>query len=306
MEIRYTTEMPAIEQFWKIFLSTGWNDEYNLAIDELKQALDSSWTVACAYDGEQLVGIGRVISDRSIHAMIYDLITDPNYREMGIGTHILDMLVGACKQAGIRDIQLFSARGKRAFYEQRGFVARPNEAPGMQYVRTAAKQAPPAAAPMIDIHTIMPEQYEAARRVMESCTLELWGLDLKELMQYDDLEDLLNPCAYYLESGGEFLVIEEAGKVIGTGGLHPIEASTCELKRVWLYKEQRGRGLGKAIAQRLIQTAKRRGYKRIVLEIATLDLQPAAVGLYKQLGFQPIDKYNKDSPSQLAMELILK
>jgi hypothetical protein len=38
--------------------------------------------------------------------------------------------------ANIRDIQLFCARGQRAFYEKRGFVARPDDAPGMQYKRS--------------------------------------------------------------------------------------------------------------------------------------------------------------------------
>ncbi len=47
---------------------------------------------------------------------------------------VLAKLVEECKRAGIRDIQLFWARGKRGFYEKRGFAARGEEAPGMDYV----------------------------------------------------------------------------------------------------------------------------------------------------------------------------
>jgi hypothetical protein len=53
-----------------------------------------------------MVGFGRIVTDQVLHAMIY-----------------------------IRDIQLFCARGKQAFYEKHGFVVRPIDAPGMQYQR---------------------------------------------------------------------------------------------------------------------------------------------------------------------------
>jgi len=87
-----------------------------------------------AYDGEQLVGFGRLVSDGILHAMIYELIVLPQYQGQGIGGEILGMLVEKSREAGVRDIQLFSARGKRDFYEKRGFRARPDDAPGMQYV----------------------------------------------------------------------------------------------------------------------------------------------------------------------------
>jgi GNAT superfamily N-acetyltransferase len=65
-----------------------------------------------------------------------EMIVLPAYQGQGIGGEILRRLVGKCQQAGIRDIQLFCAHGKRAFYEKRGFFARPDDAPGMQYRRT--------------------------------------------------------------------------------------------------------------------------------------------------------------------------
>ena len=67
--------------------------------------------------------------------MIYDLIVRPDYQMRGIGGRILERLVDQCLRLGVRDIQLFCARGKRAFYEKRGFAARPDDAPGMQYQR---------------------------------------------------------------------------------------------------------------------------------------------------------------------------
>ncbi len=132
--VRYRVEVPAIEQYWDLFLTTGWNIEYHLVPKDLAQALQHSWYMVCAYDGDRLVGFGRVVSDTRLHAMIYDLIVAPGHQEQGIGSEILEQLVRRCRQEQICDIQLFCARGKRTFYEKRGFVARPDNAPGMQYV----------------------------------------------------------------------------------------------------------------------------------------------------------------------------
>ncbi len=135
MTFQYRTDPPSAEQFWRLFLTTGWNKEYLLSAEEYLQALRLSWYLVCVYEGERLVGFGRLVSDQVVHAMIYDLIVDPEFQNQGIGGEILDQLVQYCKQAQIRDIQLFCARGKRSFYEKRGFVARPADAPGMQFHR---------------------------------------------------------------------------------------------------------------------------------------------------------------------------
>jgi len=134
MEIDIRPELPTSDQFWNLFQTTRWNENYKLNSEELAQALYSSWYVLSVYDGEQLVGFGRLVSDGILHAMIYELIVLPEYQGQGIGGKILEKLVEKCKESGVRDIQLFCARGKREFYEKRGFVARPDEAPGMQYV----------------------------------------------------------------------------------------------------------------------------------------------------------------------------
>jgi GNAT superfamily N-acetyltransferase len=133
MTIQFQTRTPPTEKYWDLFQTTGWNNEYRATPEELARALAKSWFVVAAYEDGQLVGFGRVVSDEALHAMIYDLIVAPAYQQQGLGTQILEMLVKACLDAHIRDIQLFCARGKQAFYEKRGFVARPADAPGMQY-----------------------------------------------------------------------------------------------------------------------------------------------------------------------------
>lgn len=135
MKYQFTEDIPPVNKFWSLFETTGWNNEYHATQEELVAMLENSWCLVGVYDSDRLIGFGRVVSDRVLHAMIYDLIVAPDYQGQGIGSQILERLVSKCLEANIRDIQLFCARGKRAFYEKRGFVARPEEAPGMQYRR---------------------------------------------------------------------------------------------------------------------------------------------------------------------------
>jgi GNAT superfamily N-acetyltransferase len=133
MNSRFTADLPPIEKYWKLYESTGWNEDYRLSPESVAEAIARSWYAVSAYDGDRLVGFGRVLTDGVMHSMIYDLIVAPDCQGQGIGTRILEMLVEKCRNAGIHDIQLFCARGKRAFYEKRGLVSRPEEAPGMEY-----------------------------------------------------------------------------------------------------------------------------------------------------------------------------
>lgn len=93
--------------------------------------MNTSWHVVSARDHDRLVGCGRVISDGVLYALVVDLIVLPEYRSSGIGGAMLGLLVDRCRQAGIRDLHLFSATGRAGFYRKRGFTERPTGAPGM-------------------------------------------------------------------------------------------------------------------------------------------------------------------------------
>ena len=133
MTITLKDETPSTDRLWPLFLTTGWNAEYALTPQELSGAVCHSWHVVSAYEEDRLVGFGRVVSDGTLHAMIYDVIVDPEFQDRGIGSQVLERLVKKCREVNIRDIQLFAARGKTAFYEKRGFIPRPTDAPGMEW-----------------------------------------------------------------------------------------------------------------------------------------------------------------------------
>jgi GNAT superfamily N-acetyltransferase len=132
MTVTFSTEPPPADAYHALFETTGWNSEYRMAPQELARANGNSWLSVSAWDGDELIGFGRVVSDGVLHAMIYDMIVKPGRQRCGVGSRILSMLVERCRAAGIRDIQLFCAKGKREFYLRHGFVERPADAPGMQ------------------------------------------------------------------------------------------------------------------------------------------------------------------------------
>lgn len=131
----FKESLPDINAYWELFETTGWNARYKLTQQELGKAISNSWYSNAVYDADKLIGFGRVIADGVHHAFIVDLMIHPDYQNQGLGSQLLDRLVAKCNESGIRDIQLFSAKGKSEFYEKFGFEKRPMDAPGMQRKR---------------------------------------------------------------------------------------------------------------------------------------------------------------------------
>ena len=140
--IELSEQLPDREEYFSLFNTTGWNKDYKASPDDLEKANRNSWLAVSAYDGSRLVGFGRAVTDFVLHAMIFDMIVLPEYQGRGLGTLILTRLVNKCLESGIRDVQLFCAKGKRPFYEKNGFEARADDAPGMQLNREKFRSIP--------------------------------------------------------------------------------------------------------------------------------------------------------------------
>jgi GNAT superfamily N-acetyltransferase len=76
---------------------------------------------------------------------------------------------------------------------------------------------------------------------------------------------------------------------IGCGCFRPYDASTIELKRMFVAAAHRGAGVGRAIVQALEAWARELGYTAAVLETGVL--QPEAVALYTACGYTGIPSY---------------
>jgi GNAT superfamily N-acetyltransferase len=130
--IVYRAELPAVEDFVRLFRSSGWSEALEVPAGKLAESVAHAWYGVCAYRGGEVVGTGMVLSDGALHALIVDVIVVPEQRGRGIGTEIMKRLVARCREADVHQIQLFSARGRRSFYERLGFEARPDDGPGME------------------------------------------------------------------------------------------------------------------------------------------------------------------------------
>jgi GNAT superfamily N-acetyltransferase len=98
--------------------------------------------------------------------------------------------------------------------------------------------------------------------------------------------DMLDIEASYMERGGSFHVLTDPdGVIIGSVGLYPIDDRVCELRKMYLASNARGRGLGKRLLEHALTEAQRLGFSRIELE--TSSVLKEAIGLYRRYGFQP-------------------
>lgn len=85
---------------------------------KLLQALQASFKVVLAYDGEQLVGAGRMISDGVRYATIFDVVVLPTHQKKGIGKDIMHKLTENNEHLMIH---LTSTFGNEDFYAKLGF-----------------------------------------------------------------------------------------------------------------------------------------------------------------------------------------
>jgi len=109
----------------------------------------------------------------------------------------------------------------------------------------------------------------------------------------------------YFERGGLFFVLEEKdGSIIGAYGLYPFDGQTCELRKMYLQKEYRGRGLGRMLLEDALSQARGLGFRRIVLETASVLTE--AIVLYKSYGFVEYTPEHMSSRCDKAYCLVLK
>lgn len=131
MPIHYGNVLPGKRACFELFTSTGWNDVYGVDENEYFDAVRASWYLVGAYEEDRLVGLGRVISDGALYALIVDVVVLPPYQRRGIGSAIMEQLLDRCRSSRVRDVKLFAAKGMSHFYQQFGFIERPAYAPGM-------------------------------------------------------------------------------------------------------------------------------------------------------------------------------
>lgn len=142
---------------------------------------------------------------------------------------------------------------------------------------------------------------ESARDIFREYETRL-GLDLCFQNFEGELKDL--PGKYSPPTGRLYLAIVD-GDVAGCIALRELEPGTCEMKRLFVRENFRGKKIGRLLVDRLIDEAREIGYNRMRLDTFPPKMENA-VRLYESYGFYPISAYY-DNPNEgvLFMELEL-
>jgi len=89
---------------------------------------------------------------------------------------------------------------------------------------------------------------------------------------------------------GAFVIVCEDGRPVAGGGIRRLEPEVCEIKRMYVVPEARGRGHGRRLLEALERAAAELGYRRVRLD--TAQSMTAALALYESAGYRPIPDYN--------------
>jgi ribosomal protein S18 acetylase RimI-like enzyme len=109
----------------------------------------------------------------------------------------------------------------------------------------------------------------------------------------------------YASPEGRLLLAEHEGQLAGCVALHKLADGICEMKRLYLRPQFRGKGLGRALAEHVIAEARQIGYKRMRLDTVE-PVMKDAVAMYRAFGFREIAPYCKNPiAGALYMELDL-
>ena len=134
-----------------------------------------------------------------------------------------------------------------------------------------------------------PAELEVAREVLLEYDASL-KVDL--CFQEFDVELATLPGDYAAPRGTLLLAMVE-GQVAGCCGLRPLDTvdypNAAEMKRLFVRKAFRGFGLGRHLAEAILDAARQMGYSSVLLD--TLDDMEAARALYVDLGFQDVPPY---------------
>lgn len=131
MQIKYVSKIPTANEFNNLTEAVDWGRRDNNIVEE---ALNNTLYSLCVYDGDKLIGYGRIIGDKTIFLYIQDVMVIPKYQGKKIGTGIMKELLKQIEEYKKvnPDIRTYlgASKGKEPFYEKFGFISRPNEEVG--------------------------------------------------------------------------------------------------------------------------------------------------------------------------------
>ena len=107
-------------QLVALYTAVGWN-AYTSDPVSLAKAVAGSSTVAVARDGDELVGLARVLSDGASVAYLQDVLVRPSAQRDGLGRRLVDAALAPYAQVRQKVLLTDDEPGQKAFYESLGY-----------------------------------------------------------------------------------------------------------------------------------------------------------------------------------------
>ena len=134
-----------------------------------------------------------------------------------------------------------------------------------------------------------------------STVLRSYGITANEQTTDADLTDLE---AHFWSRSGAFFVLLDGTEIIGTVALHRETDTLCELCRMYLALQYRGRGLGRRLLEVCLGEARDRGFSAVQLKTASVLVE--AIALYQRAGFSVVDGVEAGGNCDLVMRRSLR
>jgi putative acetyltransferase len=137
--------------------------------------------------------------------------------------------------------------------------------------------------PAIHTRIIQPAD-NAALAVIIRDSLAEFGANKPGTVFYDPTTDALYEL--FQAPGSIYFVAEDNGRILGGAGIFPspgLPEGVCELVKMYLHKDTRGKGLGRLLIEKCLDAARGMGYKKVYLE--TMPELHKAVSVYEKFGF---------------------
>ena len=139
---------------------------------------------------------------------------------------------------------------------------------------------------MLEIVSIKPEDDLAAIRMLFTEYASALGFDLS----FQDFNhELTNLPGDYSPPEGRLLLAKYNRQVAGCIALRKLDEGIGEMKRLYIRPQYRGLGLGRRLAEAIIDLARAIGYQKMRLD--TVPAMTEAINLYRSLGFRQIEPY---------------
>jgi putative acetyltransferase len=139
----------------------------------------------------------------------------------------------------------------------------------------------------VTIRTIQPADNPALAVIIRNALTE-FGANKPGTVYYDASTDALYEL--FKQQGSIYYVAEADGTLIGGAGIYPspgLPADTCELVKMYLSANARGKGIGKMLIEKALQFAMETGYRNVYIE--TMPELRKAMSVYEKFGFKYLD-----------------